>query len=344
MSERWILLFIDGIGLAPPDFPDNALGDFLREYTGLPFVDADGPVFFDGGVLAPLDACLGVKGIPQSATGQTTIFTGHNAPAVLGYHLFAYPSTPLIDLIRRYGLPGEVRRRGGSATSLNLYTRDYFRRVRQSERPRFSVSTHLIMDGGGEFRYEEDYAAGKAVFMDLTGRLLRDHGVDVEVISPVESADNLLRVVREDQPDLTMFEYFLTDHFGHKMRRAALEKCLADLSAFTGRILEERPEGVNVMIVSDHGNAEDLSQGNHTRNPVPGLVFADEDVCRAWADKANDLTDITPFLLNRLFPSIPSDGQSRDSDGSDTPQDATTLQREGSDQETSPSPLPASEE
>ena len=49
--------------------------------------------------LLGLDALLGVPGLPQSATGQTTILTGRNAPAVIGEHSGPYPSQALRDML-----------------------------------------------------------------------------------------------------------------------------------------------------------------------------------------------------------------------------------------------------
>jgi len=41
------------------------------------------------------DACLGVPGRPQSATGQSTLLSGENAPAAIGQHLLGFPNARL---------------------------------------------------------------------------------------------------------------------------------------------------------------------------------------------------------------------------------------------------------
>ena len=79
-----LLFFIDGLGIGtrgaqnPFDGLDDAapLAVFQNEQPELPFE----------GVLAVTDARLGVDGRPQSASGQTTILTGINAPARIGHH------------------------------------------------------------------------------------------------------------------------------------------------------------------------------------------------------------------------------------------------------------------
>ncbi len=67
---KLIFVFIDGFGLGNEDAGQNPLyaaaaPNLLR--------------FLNSRYIFPTDATLGVKGLPQSATGQTTIFTGVNA-------------------------------------------------------------------------------------------------------------------------------------------------------------------------------------------------------------------------------------------------------------------------
>ena len=72
-----LLLFVDGVGLGERDPDKNPLLRArlrrLRVAQGLPPPDPTG-------LLVPTDACMGVPGLPQSATGQTAILAGVNAP------------------------------------------------------------------------------------------------------------------------------------------------------------------------------------------------------------------------------------------------------------------------
>ena len=52
----------------------------------------------------PISADLGVKGVPQSATGQTALFTGLNAAEVIGRHSQGFPGPTLRKLIRQQNL------------------------------------------------------------------------------------------------------------------------------------------------------------------------------------------------------------------------------------------------
>src|SRR5262245_22302207 len=92
-----LLIFIDGVGIGtrgphnPMDGADaTVLNFFQNEEFAIPF----------NGVVSVTDAHLGVEGKPQSATGQTTILTGVNAPAFLGQHLSGFPGGSLRAVIQ----------------------------------------------------------------------------------------------------------------------------------------------------------------------------------------------------------------------------------------------------
>ena len=84
--HRVVFVFIDGVGLAPAS-SDNPLA---RHST--PTIDdlLGGSLTLERRrlgekvLLGALDATLGVEGLPQSATGQTALFTGVNAAAEVG--------------------------------------------------------------------------------------------------------------------------------------------------------------------------------------------------------------------------------------------------------------------
>ena len=50
----------------------------------------------------PIDAALGIEGLPQSATGQTALFTGVNALQLVGMHISAFPTQDLRDTIAEH--------------------------------------------------------------------------------------------------------------------------------------------------------------------------------------------------------------------------------------------------
>src|SRR5438094_8298261 len=124
-------------------------------------------------MLARTDACLGVAGRPQSASGQTTILTGVNAPATVGYHKQGFPNQALLDIIREYSLFVQLKRAGvNPITFANTYTKRFF-----ESRPRWiSATTAAVEAAGLRFNQVEYLQADKAVFHDFTNAMLIGRG------------------------------------------------------------------------------------------------------------------------------------------------------------------------
>ncbi|HMK39180.1 MAG TPA: metalloenzyme, partial [Bacteroidota bacterium] len=89
--RRVLMLFLDGVGIGVKDPHVNPLFaarmTALRALFGgeLPSLGrrriSRGPA-----TVLPLDATLGVPGLPQSGTGQASLFTGINGAALAGKH------------------------------------------------------------------------------------------------------------------------------------------------------------------------------------------------------------------------------------------------------------------
>ncbi len=295
--KKLFLFFIDGIGLGD-DIPANHVRSLFASVTGnTSLVETGTPLFFDGGVIVPVDACLGVGGIPQSATGQATILTGVNASKFLGYHLTAIPNEKLVDLIKEKSLMKALKGIGVSVTSANLYSKEFFEKRGNKRRNKFPVSTLTIQASGERFRYIDDYLEGKAVFADITNRMIRKRGYDIEIITPKRAADNLVRII--DDCQFVFFEYFMTDVFGHKRDSASLRESIEILSEFMERVMEgiDRDD-TSVLVISDHGNAEDPSTPEHTLNKVPAILFSeDRESLRNFAVSVSSLEDIYSWVL-----------------------------------------------
>jgi 2,3-bisphosphoglycerate-independent phosphoglycerate mutase len=120
-----LLFFIDGLGIGtrgsenPLDGLDNA--EPLALFQGEPL-----KAILDGIVVAT-DACLGVPGRPQSASGQTTILTGLNAPALLGYHKQGFPNKALLEIIREHSVFLQLARAGLAPITFAIaYSKRFF--------------------------------------------------------------------------------------------------------------------------------------------------------------------------------------------------------------------------
>jgi hypothetical protein len=285
-----LLLFVDGMGLGEPDPDKNPmvcarLGR-LRVAQGLPAPDPTA-------LLVPTDACMGVPGLPQSATGQTAILAGVNAPALIGQHVSGYCTASLAALLDGQSIFSRVTACGGTATFANAYTPRYLENP-----PRYlSVTTVATAKAGLRFRTLDDLARGDAVFHDFTNRLLPERGYHLPPITPAEAGARLAALARPHT--FTMYEHFLTDLAGHAQAMANAVEVLENLDAFLDALLRRMDLSSNLVILtSDHGNLEDLSVRTHTLNPVPTLIWGTG--AAEVAAGIRDLSDIAPAISRYL--------------------------------------------
>ncbi|MEK6796761.1 MAG: hypothetical protein AABZ39_18435 [Spirochaetota bacterium] len=274
--RRLILLFIDGIGIGTDDPAINPLiADtplFGKLMGGIRLAGIRRKKRFPGGILVPVDANLGVAGLPQSATGQTTIFTGVNAAKFIGRHLNAFPSKRLVNIINERSIMKVLKEHGCTVTGANMYSKDFFIKRKHPTRNLFPVSTLTILASGEQCRDVSDYPRTPAVFMDITNAIMRERGYAIPLVSPETAAENLLCISRDS--DFTFFEYFLTDIFGHKKNAPMIRKSVDELNSFAGSVVAGMDDSTSLLVISDHGNAEDMTVRTHTRARVPLILFS----------------------------------------------------------------------
>jgi hypothetical protein len=290
---RTLLIFVDGLGIGTRG-AHNPL-DRLRD-AAMPlaiFADEEPELPHDG-LLVRTDACLGVEGRPQSASGQTTILTGINAPALLGYHKQGFPNEAMRELIREHSVFLQLKRAGIEPnTFANAYTPRFFQ-----TRPRWVSATTVAVEAAGmRFRELEDLRHGQAVYQDFTNELVREAGFDVEPRTPEQAAEVLAALVAAHR--FTLYEYFITDRVGHAQDMDAALTVLTKLARFVRAVVERVDlSETTVLLTSDHGNIEDLSIRNHTRNLVPTLVWGAR---RAGVGRRiRTLADITHAIIESL--------------------------------------------
>ena len=296
-----LLFFIDGLGIGTrgPHNPFDGLGDAAPLAV---FHDEPADIPFDG-VLAPTDARLGVDGRPQSASGQTTILTGINAPAAIGYHKQGFPNQALLDIIREHSIFLQLKRAGvDEITFANTYTERFF-----ESRPRWiSATTAAVEAAGLQFNRVSDLRAGRAVYQDFTNAMLIERGEPVDLRTPEEAGEVLANIVGANK--FTLYEYFITDKIGHAQDHEAAGRVLRSLALFIRSLLANIDlKSTTVILTSDHGNIEDLSLRNHTLNPVPTIVWGEHR--KDLAARIQSLADITPAIVDVLTKGTPTDGQ-----------------------------------
>lgn len=274
--SRVLLLFWDGVGLAPSG-PSNPLSSaetpVLRRLLGGPLTTEQVGIPGESVLLEALDATLGVPGLPQSATGQTALFTGQNAAAALGHHVAAFPGPRLRAIIDEHSLFRRLAEAGLRATFANPFTPAYWNALERGER-RPSVTTCAVRAAHLPFRDPGDLAAGRAVSWDVTREHFREmlgtEGAAIETVAPPVAGGHLAAIAAEHA--FTLHESFLCDLAGHRRMGIDAAAALGVLDGLLDGVLAERPADLTVLVTSDHGNVEEAAHRSHTRNPVPLLA------------------------------------------------------------------------
>ncbi len=292
---RVLLVLLDGVGAGARDAAINPLmRDGIRFLANFEDDPSGKPVARDG-FFAPLDACLGVEGLPQSATGHTALLTGVNASARLGRHLPGFPNAKLNAILREDSILLRLAAMGRRVAFVNAFRPRFFEMGDAVWRRPLSSSTNANF--GLPFRTLDDLRSGRAVYHDITNRDLIERDFDVPGRTPEESGVILANLAEES--DFTFFEFFRTDFAGHSQDHEFAHDEIARFELFLEAVLAATDlESTLVIVAADHGNLEDLSFRGHTRNPAQGLVFG------AGAGEAvvslTSLVDVAPLVLSIL--------------------------------------------
>jgi 2,3-bisphosphoglycerate-independent phosphoglycerate mutase len=297
LVARALLVFVDGIGMGMPGAQNPFDGAPIRVLA--PLGGRHEPP--RGIAMGTLDASLGYPGLPQSATGQATLFSGQDAMGIVGGHAPAFPSAKLAAFLATENIFAKGRTRGLTAGFLNGFDdarAERAGRIVRGEEPRarsFPVSASTIcgVASGGTLRRSEDVRRGAAATFDLTGEIVRGFGYDAPHRTPEGAARAVLAGSLE--LDLSYFEIFLTDKAGHSQDMAFARHEIARTERFLEEIFASAADDTLVVVTSDHGNLEDLGTGSHTHARVP--LLAKGPTADALIARAQDLRDVGPHLL-----------------------------------------------
>ena len=295
MKKKCIFIFIDGFGIAAASNHNpihNQSMPLTKAFLG-DFLNTNKTERSSSFLLKGIDACLGVDGLPQSATGQTTLFTGKNAPKILGHHFPAFPTKRLKAVIAEYSFLKQLTKLGVSCTFANPFSQSYFDMIEAGKR-QHSASTLSMLAADLPFRTISDLINDMAVSWDITHEQMQGY-VDEEInlIEPEKAAKNLLKI--SENVDMVFYETFKTDLIGHRHDKKLAESFLSILDRFLGYVFNHHPKDVSLLITSDHGNIEDCSHGAHTKNPVP-LIVTNQLV--EYTNNITSLVDVTPSLVS----------------------------------------------
>jgi hypothetical protein len=266
---------------------------FLKEYFGkVPHLD-DPRIHKNDAYLFPVDANMGVDGLPQSGTGQTSIFAGFNAPKYIGKHFGPYPYSTLLPLLKEENIFRAFLDKRLKVTFANAYPKMFFDYI-NSGRRRLSVTSLSCIYSGVPLKDYKALLNGEGLSAEIdNSRWVNKLGYDLPIISPEKAGDNLLKLASHN--NFTLFEFFLTDHFGHRRHMDVKEHFLKVLDDFLIYIFQNLPKSMTLVVCSDHGNLEDSTSKTHTRNPA--LTITAGKYSFELSKKIKYLYDIKPAIM-----------------------------------------------
>lgn len=264
---RVLLLFIDGLGIGPRDPERNPLARYPSRYLSI-FQGEPMPRLPNDGLVIPTRADMDIPGLPQSATGQTALFTGRNASREVGHHVSGMPTPTLRRLLAESSIFKTVQALGKRGVFANALSEEYFKNRGEW----ISATTRALLAGNFPWLTMEDLRKGRAVSHDLTNEFLNQMGFAVPVRAVMESARIIADLART--ADFTLFEFVLTDTIGHSRDMQQAEDLVARLNTLLEVVLASLDlDETTVVLTSDHGNFEDMSVKTHTKNLVPTCVW-----------------------------------------------------------------------
>jgi hypothetical protein len=276
-----LVLFVDGVGVGPPDPDTNPLARFglpaLCSAAGISGLTSDvvqATTDGDSGLYA-IDATLGVRGLPQSGTGQTSLLTGMNAAQLLGKHHGPYPGAGLKPLLAWGTWWHQALEAGTTAAFANAYPDRYLERA-AAGRGRMGAFARSAVLAGVRLRGPSDLAAGDAVSAFITNEGWREH-LGYAGIPPTtpEAAGRVLASLCETHA-LVVFEFYGTDIAGHEQDWASAARWLGAFDEMARSALDSLPNATTLLVVSDHGNLEDMTDRRHTTNPALCIWLGDD--------------------------------------------------------------------
>jgi len=307
--SKLIFIFIDGVGIGKAA-ATNPFFAAKSEY--LPFFES-GCFLPDQTPIKAIDACMGVQGMPMSATGQTSLFTGTNVPAILNQHRDSFPDPLMRKIIKEKSIFSILRKNHLNPRFLNafpgsshlftpehVYIRDdgefhFSHHFQATVKRSLSVTTCMMIANHMRPFGRHDILREKALYHDFSNQSINGDGPDLPKFSPEKAAEIMYKVSRDY--DMLLYEFFQTDLFGHGFES---KECI-DLIQQLNRLLKHLVslldrEKDTLIITSDHGNLEDSTTQLHTYNPVPLLAWGyKSDELR---NRIQSLADVRPAVVD----------------------------------------------
>ncbi|MDU2065809.1 MAG: metalloenzyme, partial [Sporomusaceae bacterium] len=209
------------------------------------------------------------------------------------HHVQAFPGPQLKKLIFAEGLLAKLVQAGYRVKGANAYLSNYENLI-ASRKYRHSATTLTLLGAGLPLASVEELRQGKAVYQDITNEMAAALESDVPIISPCQAGKNLAQITQ--QHHFTLYEYFQTDRYGHKQDWQMAEKIVRYIDELLWGFWREAAGDCTLLLVSDHGNFEDLSVKTHTINKVPLLLMG--PASRKLAEQITDFSSVAQTIFS----------------------------------------------
>jgi len=291
-------IFVDGLGLGEAHSSNPLNSDQWKFFSYVTnqnkLLRTTEPIISGSKIFKAIDATLGVDGLPQSGTGQVSLFTGINAAKEVGKHYGPYPHSLTKPLLKEHNVISKVSSLGLRFYFMNAYPPVFF--TISEQRDRWSTTTLMCRYANHKLNTIDEVIKEEAITAEITQEIWNQRlGLDLPSISTKQAAFRIINKACNN--DLVLFEYYLTDKAGHEQNSAMSIEVLRRLDSFLMEILSNMTDKDVLLLTSDHGNIEDLHVKTHTRNPVPLIVVGHNASVFAQAES---IMDIAP-LIERYF-------------------------------------------
>lgn len=293
-----LMVFIDGVGIGKKDYQFNpffkyGFKTFEKHFGDMPHLN-NLRLEKNGCYIFPVDSNLGIEGLPQSGTGQVSIFCGVNAPKIAGKHFGPFPYSTTIPVLSELNIFKTFKDSNRKAYFANAYPQVFFDYL-NSGKARLSTTSLICKLSDIKLNDVNDLIQGNALTAEITNeRWNKKLKYNLDLISPDIAAERLFTIASRN--DFTLYEYFLTDHLGHGRIADEFENIYSNLDKFLFTLISKiKNSDVSLIVCSDHGNFEDLSVKTHTTNPA--LTIAAGKYADKFANEIFDLTQIKPTII-----------------------------------------------
>jgi bisphosphoglycerate-independent phosphoglycerate mutase (AlkP superfamily) len=295
-SNKIILFFIDGVGFGSDDPEINPC---YSSQTGI--FQLNKPLPRSGHKYA-LDAQMGIPGLPQSATGHTTLYTGINAPQLINKHLTGFPNKALRQILKSHSIFVRLKKLGYKSKFINAFRPVFFTTPEIFANLHMSATTEMNKYANYAFSSFNDIENNRALYHEYTNEENIKKGFDLPTFSADRAAEVLAKESKKNH--LVLYEYFLTDFAGHSQSLSySIEEIQKVENLIIALLNKIDMKSTTLIVVSDHGNIEDLSTKSHTTNPAFLGIW--DKIENDLTYKFSNLQDLYPYIHFKITGEIP---------------------------------------